>query len=166
MKYLPTIFVSVSILFNIASCGRGRPDFTGTWVETDGQPIPGAPNSPDLEPRMIIQQDSDSISMQTAVISKSNPSRKTSLGPSVLNFDGIERHNRDGSVSKTYWQGNSLVLETTRPIAGGATSTFTNTWSLDSSNHLVIDHVLKDSNKPKPAKMRSVMKKSQPAPLK
>ena len=155
------MFVLISVLSVISSCSKGRPDFTGTWVESDGQPIPGASNDPDLEPRMIVEQDDTSLSIQTMVISKSNPSRKSSLGPSIVNFDGNEKHNRDGSVSKSYWNGNFLILESTRRISGGATSTITNTWSLDSSGHLVIDHLLKDSNNPKPAHMRSTMSRVQ-----
>jgi hypothetical protein len=161
MKRLRIPIVLISLVAVISACGKRRPDFTGTWVESDGQPIPGAPNDPDAEPRLIVKQDDTSLSIQTVMISKSNPSRKFTLGPSIENFDGNENHNRDGSVSKSYWKGNSLVLESTRRISGGAMSTMTNTWSLDSSGHLVIDHLLKDSNKPKPAHMRSTMSRVQ-----
>jgi hypothetical protein len=162
VKRIRTTFALISVLAVVSACSKGRPDFTGTWVESDGQPIPGATNDPDLEPRLIIQQDDTRLSIWTEVISKSNPSRKTKLGPSIINFNGNEKRNSDGSVSKSYWKGNSLILESTLTIRSGATSTMINTWSLDSAGHLVVDHLLKDSDKPKPAHMRSTMSRVQP----
>jgi hypothetical protein len=146
---------SVSILS--VACTHQKPDFTGTWVVSDGTPIPGAPNNPDLVPEMTIQQDATTLTTFVTVRSKTNSSVRTKMAPVVTKLDGSERRTGD-SISRTYWDGDTLVFETTRSQGGTVLSVFTNTWSLTSDGRMAIDHVLVNTGKP-PAKYRSYSSK-------
>jgi len=150
------------LLFAVAACGWGRPDFSGTWVESDGPQITVRPHDPDLETRVIIQQNGNTMTSRVLVNSKSNSTQKTNLPPISFDLDGTEKRDRVGSVSKAYWQGKSLVFETTTSNTRGETSKMTITWSMDSSGRIVLDHLLINSTNPKPARYRSTMKRVQP----
>ena len=102
------------------------------------------------------------MTSRVLVNSKSNSTQKTNLSPISFDLDGTEKRDRVGSVSKAYWQGKSLVFETTTSNSRGETSKMTITWSMDSSGRIVLDHLLINSTNPKPARYRSTMKRVQP----
>jgi TRAP-type mannitol/chloroaromatic compound transport system substrate-binding protein len=77
---------------------------------------------------------------------------------STYQLDGVERKNSDGSSSKMYWDGNKLVLVTTRSRPEGGMSTFQNVWSLDGEGNLVMERTLSTPGS-KPAALKSVLKK-------
>jgi len=47
----------ISVFFACAFCSSGKPDFTGTWVQVGGSPMPGTTPDPDLEARLKMKQD-------------------------------------------------------------------------------------------------------------
>jgi len=146
------LWLSSMLILSVA-CTHQKPDFTGTWVVSDGSPIPGAPNDPDLVPEMTIQQEATTMTTSVTVRSRTNSSVKTEMSPQTFKLDGSERRSRD-SISRTYWEGDQLVFETTRSGEGKVLSVLTNTWSLTSDGRLAIDHVLANTGKP-PAKFTS-----------
>jgi len=139
--------------------GRGRPDFTGTWVKVGGPPPPGVPHDPDLEARVTIQQDFGTISQSVTVTSKSKPSVKSNTGVSTFKFDGSERRSNPATVSKTYWEGDTLVFKNTTFREGKIVSTHTIVWSLDHDGMLVIENTLTTPDLPRPAKMKTIYRK-------
>ena len=46
----------ISVFFACAFCSPGKPDFTGTWVQVGGPPMPGTTPDPDLEARLKVKQ--------------------------------------------------------------------------------------------------------------
>ena len=142
-----------SMLILAVACAHQKPDFTGTWVVTDGTPVPGAPNNPDLVPEMKIQQEATTMTTSVTVRSRTNSAVKTEMPSQTFKLDGSERHSGD-STSRVYWDGDQLVFETTRSREGKVLSVVSNTWSLTSDGRLAMDHVLTNTGKP-PAKFRS-----------
>jgi hypothetical protein len=152
-------FMFLTLLL-LPGCGQKHPDFSGTWIEIEGPPIPGAPGGADLQPQITIEQEGNTLTSTVAFLSKTRPDQKpTSAGKQVYELDGVERKNSDGSSSKMYWEGNTLVLVTTRQKLDGI-STFQNVWSLDANGNLVMQRTLTNPGE-KPATLKSVMKKIQ-----
>ena len=150
-------FVFLTLL-PLPACGQQRPDFSGTWIEIEGPPIPGAPGGADLLPQLTIEQKGNTLTSTIMILSKSKPDEKPA-GPikDIYQLDGVERKNSDGSTSKMYWEGKTLVLVTTRQKPDGI-STFQNVWSLDANGNLVMQRTLTNPGA-KPATLKSVMKK-------
>ena len=161
-KKLSWLAATAIVLACITQCSRGKPDFTGTWVQAGGPPTPGALDDPDLEPRMMIKQDGATMSESVTVVSKSKPSRKSTAGATTFKLDGSERRSNPSTVSKTYWEGNTLVFKNTEFREGKIVSTHTIVWSLDHDGMLVVENTLITPDQPRPAKMRRVFKKVAP----
>jgi hypothetical protein len=158
MRLKNTLAVSAFLLFCVA-CGSGKPDFSGTWVQASGPPTPGVPNDPDLEPRITVKQEGSTLSSQVAVISRSNPSKNFTGGVAKFQLDGSERRDASGTVSRTYWEGDTLVFATNRFRDAQLASTNTVVWSMDRNGMLVIEHTLTTPGQSKPARMKTVHKK-------
>jgi hypothetical protein len=161
-KKLSWLAAAAIFLACITQCSRGKPDFTGTWVQAGGPPTSGVLDDPDLEPRMMIKQDGATMSESVTVVSKSKPSQKSTTGVSTFKLDGSERRSNPSTVSKTYWEGNTLVFKNTEFREGTIVSTHTIVWSLDHDGMLVIENSLITPDQPRPAKMRRVFKKVAP----
>jgi hypothetical protein len=153
---------AAAVFLACTQCGRGRPDFTGTWVQVGGPPTPGVPYDPDLESRMTVKQDGATMSESVTVTSKSKPSVKSTLGVSTFKLDGSERRSNPSTVSKTYWEGNTLVFKNTEFREGKIVSTHTIVWSLDRDGMLFVENTLTTLDQPRPAKMRTILKKVAP----
>jgi len=152
--------IAVVVLLLCASCGRGKPDFTGTWVQTSNQPIPGAPEDPDLEPQMTVTQNASTLTSWVTFVSKSNRSKKHKSGSTTFQLDGSERRN-GSTVSKTYWEGDTLVFMNNRFERDQLVSTHTVEWSLDKNGMLVVENTLTTPGQDRPARMRRVHKRIQ-----
>jgi hypothetical protein len=162
-KRLSWLAAAAVFLACTTQCSQGKPDFTGTWVQVGGPPTPGVPYDPDLESRMMIKQDgAKTMSESVTVTSKSKPSVKSTLGASTFKLDGSERRSNPSTVSKTYWEGNTLVFKNTEFREGKIVSTHTIVWSLDHNGMLVVENTLTTPNQPRPAKMRTILKKVAP----
>jgi hypothetical protein len=153
---------TAAVFLACTQCSRGRPDFTGTWVQVGGPPTPGVPYDPDLEARMMVKQDGATMSESVTVTSKTKPSVKSTLGVSTFKLDGSERRSNPSTVSKTYWEGNTLVFKNTEFREGKIVSTHTIVWSLDHNGMLVIENTLITPGQLRPAKMRTILKKVAP----
>jgi hypothetical protein len=91
----------ISVFFACAFCSPGKPDFTGTWVQVGGPPMPGTTPDPDLEARLKVKQDSATrLTTSVTVFSKSKPSIKSNPGSSTFNLDGTERENPPGTKAR------------------------------------------------------------------
>ena len=112
-KKLSWLAATAIVLACITQCSRGKPDFTGTWVQAGGPPTPGALDDPDLEPRMMIKQDGATMSESVTVVSKSKPSRKSTTEATTFKLDKNEQRSNPSTVSKTYWEKNTLIFKNT-----------------------------------------------------
>ena len=144
-----------AILLSCISCSHERPNFSGTWVQVSG-PTLGLPD-PDLEAHITVnQEDSSTVWGQVTIVSKSNPSKKSTGALFTGPIDGSERRDATGTVSKTYWEGDTLVFSNNRVKFG---ETNTNVLSLDRNGMLVIESTQNSPLQSKPAKMKTVFKK-------
>jgi hypothetical protein len=77
-------------LVPLPACGQQRPDFSGTWIEIEGPPIPGAPGGADLLPQLTIEQKGNTLTSTIMILSKSKPDEKPA-GPikDIYQFDGL-----------------------------------------------------------------------------
>jgi len=146
--------LAVVVLLLCAGCGRAKPDFTGTWVQTSNEPIPGPPVDPDLEPHMTVKQDASTLTSSVSHVSKSNRSKKFKSGSTTFQLDGSEKRN-GSTVSKTYWEGDTLVFMNDRFERGQLASTHKVVWSLDNNGMLVVENTLTTPGQAQPARMRS-----------
>lgn len=150
-------FMFLTLLL-LPGCGQKHPDFSGTWIEIEGPPIPGAPGGADLQPQITIELKGNTLTSTMMILSRSNPDEKPARDvKQIYELDGVERKNSDGSTSKMYWEGSTLVLVTTRQRPDGI-STFQNVWSLDDNGNLVMQRTLTNPGA-KPATLKSVMKR-------
>jgi hypothetical protein len=153
---------AAAVFLACTQCAGERPDFTGTWVQVGGPHVPGVPYDPDLEARLTVKQDGATMSQSVTVTSKSKPWVKSNPGVSTFKLDGSERRSNPSTVSKTYWEGNTLVFKNTDFREGKIVRTHTIVWSLDHNGMLVIENTLITPDQLRPAKMRTILKKVAP----
>ncbi len=100
--------------FALLALAVAAPDFSGTWVrdKAKSDPMMGRPGGgepPDMEVTMNIKQDANSLEIETQRGERSSKVKYT--------LDGKENTNPMGRgevVSKSKWNGDTLVLEGVR----------------------------------------------------
>ena len=128
--------VIAAAVFAVATVAfaQAKPDFSGTWTPDQPAAAPGGGGGRmGMGGPMTVKQPPD-----TLTIERSMGDNKIST---VYKLDGTETVNkqmgRGGEVevkTTAKWDGNKLVLSSTRPGQDGTPRTTAQTWSLDGGN--------------------------------
>ena len=149
MKLARVGIIAAAILAVSSVAFAQKPDFSGTWTP-DQAAAPAAPaggggggqRGGGMAAPMTVKQDATSLTTEIT--------RGENKIVAVYKLDGTESVNkqmgRGGEIetkSTAKWDGNKLVISTTRPGQDGAPMTSSQTWSLEGGN-LVIERPGRD----------------------
>ena len=152
---LLTAFVSTAALVLFTASGafaQARPDFSGTWT-LDPASAPAAPGGRGggvrPPPQLTFTQDAGTLTM-----SWTQDGRKTT---ETFHLDGSERTTQTGSVTRTTWEGNRIVVSVQANLGGNVIEQ-RRVLSIDRGD-LVIELAMPDPQGGDPTVVRVVYKK-------
>ena len=153
MKLARVGIIATAILAVATVAFAQKPDFSGTWTPEAAATGGGGGGQRGMAGPMTVKQDATSLTIE-----RSMGDNKVST---VYKLDGSEtvakQQGRGGEVevkTSAKWDGNKLVLTTTRPGQDGAPMAQSQTWSLEGGN-LVVERAGRDG-----AAVKTTYKKS------